>query len=105
MINQSPKYPKTGPKMDQGEQLKFKKYYDEYKTFKLDISYTTSILQSIAEDNPIDSIAWNKKNFERLMGFSANNSYQKIPRDALRVTMLSLCTKINKELALGTENP
>lgn len=55
--------------MDQGEKLKFNKYYEEFRTFKLDITYTTNILQSLADDNPVDSIAWNKKNYDRLLGF------------------------------------
>ena len=50
--------------MDQGEKLKFNKYYEEFRTFKLDITYTTNILQSLADDNP-----WNKKNYDRLLGF------------------------------------
>lgn len=65
------------------------------------MSFTNLVLQSLKEENYFDSIVWVKKNFDRLGGFKAENSYQKIPRDALRVIFVILCSKINESLVKG----
>jgi hypothetical protein len=59
------------------------------------------VLHNLKLGNYYDSIVWVKKNYDRLNGFLANNAYQKIPRDALRVIMLILCSRINESLVKG----
>lgn len=46
-----------------------------------------------------------KTNYERLGGHLQNNSYQKIPRDALRVGILHVCSLINKDLCTEGVDP
>lgn len=40
IINQSPKYPKTGPLLDQGEKQKYEKLLREFRGLSADIRYT-----------------------------------------------------------------
>ena len=105
MINQGAIYPKNGPKMDQGQYLKYERLSKEYLVLKLDISFTNQILQNIAEQKLFESILWNKINYERNNGFKNESNYQKIPRDACRVAMLAACSQVNLQLTKGNRDP
>jgi hypothetical protein len=60
--------------------------------------YTNEVLVNLHNNNIMEAMAWVKTNFERMGGFFTDNSYQKIPRDALRVSLLALISKINEDL-------
>lgn len=97
IIGQATKYPKTGPILDLGESNKYRgKLLKEFISISADILYTNEVLANLKNGNVIDAIIWVKKNVERMGGFFVANGYQRIPRDALRVAILSLCSKINE---------
>jgi len=62
----------------------------------LDAFLTNEILAALFRFEIIDAIKLIKYNFDRLKGFQSKTSYQKIPRDALRVGLLYLTAFFNK---------
>ena len=104
IIGKSAKYPKDGPHLTQGENIKFNKYLEEYKMNKVDSFVTNEILQKLSENNLNEACAIILFNFKRVGFGPIANSYRKIPRDALRVGVLSMTSRINEMLTKKDEN-
>lgn len=104
IIGKSSKYPKESVFLNQGEKIKLKRFTEEYVEQKKDAFITNEILISLISQNLTDAIAIIEFTFNRV-GFAVNtNSFRKIPRDALRVCILSMTTKINEMLVNNNED-
>ena len=61
----------------------------------MDAFITNEILEKLSKYEVKEALCLIKFNFDRLNGFQFQNSYRKIPRDALRVGLIYLTSKIN----------
>jgi hypothetical protein len=104
IIGKSSKYPKESVFLNQGEQLKLQRLSAEYYTQKLDAFITNEILSSLNCQNLTDAIAVIEYTYNRVGFAHLANVYRKIPRDALRVCILSMTTKINEMLVANSED-
>lgn len=99
MINQSPKYPKDGPKLNQAETLKYQKHFLDFLKIKVDLTVTNEILTSMSENKLIDAMSLARLNYMRSNSFEINaNNYRKVARDACRVSALGCISAINRIL-------
>jgi hypothetical protein len=100
------KYPSDGPLMTQGEVFKHQKYFQEFIRARVDMAYTNQVLTRLSDNDLVDAIRWIKLvHIRNGNGFKLDNSYQKVPRDACRVSTLAICSMINKELCEGKRDP
>ena len=79
---------------------------------RIDIGYTNEILAKLNEDDLVSAMVLIKLNANRIgrslkdiAQTEKDNQYRKVPRDACRVCILALCSKFNRLLSEGNENP
>lgn len=57
VISKSPKYPRDGPHLNQGEQLKLDRYLREFKAMRIDATITNEILATLNQDDLVNATA------------------------------------------------
>lgn len=105
IVGQGPKYPEKSYKLDVGEHIKYERLFDEFKKRKADMLYTNEILSSLGKSNLQRAMKWIRANYNRSEGFFSQTNFQRVPRDACRVSILGICSEINKELCSRPANP